>query len=123
MKRAPFIVDNGSYPYETLVAIGCSDAEIITFLKRKRKYKLNDEERDAIRMRGKGRTVTLKCGAVMLRTTDIKDRVSFSAILAHEIFHAVYFVLDSCGLRLVDHSDEAFAYQIEYLTRKIHERL
>lgn len=39
--------------------------------------------------------------------------------LVHEVFHAVYAVLDNKGVVLCDESEEVFAYQIEMLLRLI----
>ena len=39
--------------------------------------------------------------------------------LAHEIFHVIYFSLSDRGFRLSDESQEAFAYQIEFLMDKV----
>lgn len=39
--------------------------------------------------------------------------------LVHEVFHAVHFVMMKKGLKLSDDSEEAYAYQLEFLMKKI----
>ena len=41
------------------------------------------------------------------------------AVLAHEIFHATCMAMDFVGLHLCPESDEAYAYNISMLMRKV----
>lgn len=43
--------------------------------------------------------------------------------LAHEVFHAVTFLFHRIGMRLSRKSDEAYAYAIDDLTRRIYEEM
>lgn len=43
--------------------------------------------------------------------------------LAHEIFHAVTFILTRIGMSLTNESDEAYAYLIGYLTKEIYKHI
>ena len=74
-------------------------------------------------MTGCGRTVMLLGGQTILRLDIVKSKPDFYACLAHEVFHAVEFLFDRIGLKLSDDSGEAFAYQMQYLTRSILEKL
>jgi hypothetical protein len=54
-------------------------------------------------------------GNVMIRVySEVKTPEQYNT-LVHELFHAVDFVLDFRGLKLVDGSDEAYTYMIGYL--------
>lgn len=122
MKKKIFIVDHGTYPFDILVCIGVGDEEIYKQIE-KTGYRLSEKERDFIRMEGEGRTVILEGGQTVLRLALKKDAIKFYATLAHEIFHAVDMLFKRINLKLDENSDEAFAYQIEYLTGSIYEKL
>jgi len=117
-----FTVNHGTYPFDVLVAIGQEHEDIVRWFKRK-KIKLSEEETEKLWMSGKGRTVMLKSGATVLRVDDIKNKADFHAHLSHEIFHAVEFLFDKIGLEHNVDAGEAFAYQIQYLTGSIYEKL
>jgi hypothetical protein len=42
-------------------------------------------------------------------------------VVAHECFHATYWILNNVGIWLHDSSDEAYAYLQQYLMRKINQ--
>lgn len=124
MKKQMFIVNNGTYPFDILVCIGQEHKDICKFIEKKKKYKLNKEEKEDIFMTGEGRTVRLRGGQTILRVGILKNKVHFRATLAHEIFHAVEFLFDRIGIKYnLEKSGEAFAYQIQYLTGSIYEKL
>lgn len=66
-----------------------------------------------------GRTVSLPDRGVIIYLPTIPTNSKGYAVLAHEIFHAAYLVLDKAGVRCTDSSDEAYAYLIQFLTEKI----
>ena len=41
------------------------------------------------------------------------------ALIAHEIFHVVWFTMREVGMPLSDDSDEAYAYYTQFLTQSI----
>jgi hypothetical protein len=43
--------------------------------------------------------------------------------IAHEVFHAVQFLMDKIGCNLAHESEEPYAYLIQYVTNKIYENL
>jgi hypothetical protein len=123
MKKQIFIVDHGTYPFDVMVCIGRSHAEVVKSLS-KRGYKLDDEETEKLWMSGKGRTIMLRNGATILRIDRFRRKADFYPFLFHEIFHAVEFLFEKIGLKHdVETSSEAFAYQIQYLTGSILEQL
>ena len=117
-----FTVDHGTFPFDILVCIGCEHEDIISKLK-KLGQKLDEEEIEKIWMEGRGRTIMLRNGQTVLRLDNIKNKVDFHATLSHEIFHAVEFLFDKIGIKHSKKSSEAFAYQIQYLTGSIYEKL
>lgn len=116
-----FVIDGGSYPFDTLVCIGQKAEDIYKFIEKT--HKLSTEEKENILMDGHGRTVTLSQGQIVLRVDITKNLEDFFAVLAHEIFHAVEFAFARIGIKHSDSSSEAYAYQIEFLFRKIYEKL
>lgn len=74
-------------------------------------------------MEGMGRTLMLRSGQVILRLENRKRKEDFRATLSHEIFHVVEFLFYRLGIGYSEKSSEAFAYQIEYLTGSIYEKL
>jgi hypothetical protein len=56
------------------------------------------------------------------KTTCIRFLNYNKGIVAHEIFHAVDFVMNDIGMKLTEESDEAYAYFVQYLTDQIYFR-
>lgn len=46
-----------------------------------------------------------------------------TATLAHEIFHIACYIMEKAGISLCHESDEAYAYLIGYITKKVNECL
>lgn len=63
-----------------------------------------------------------RLGVVIIRiySTEINTPYGMN-VLAHEIFHAVYSLLDDRGLKLTSESEEAFSYLTGYLMQKCYE--
>ena len=66
-------------------------------------------------------THSIKYGSVV--TIWINPRKTGIPVLAHELLHAITYVLDARGLVLSDHTDEAYAYYLEWLMRESLARL
>lgn len=123
MKKQTFVVNHGTYPFDVLVCIGTTHAEVTSVLGKKLGRELDDEESDRLLMRGQGRTVILRGGETVLRIDILKTRSEFHAILAHEIFHCVEMLFDRIDLKHDISCGEAFAYQIAHITRQIYEKI
>jgi hypothetical protein len=119
MRKSRFLlIKDDVWRNEILITDG-TDKELYAYIWRTKKYKFTDEEKMHLTLDADGRTVQLKHGACIIRLRKEKTRIGIDiATLAHEIFHAVYFVLDRKGVRLVEGSDEAFAYYIGFIMRK-----
>lgn len=118
-----FLVNHGTYPFDILICIGSTHKEILTWLKKNKKIKLSKEDEDSLFMEGNGRTSMLESGATVMRIRNLKNKCDFHATLAHEIFHSVEFLFDKIGLPHKLSSGEAYAYQIQYITGSIYEKL
>lgn len=117
IKKRNFIISWEIYPFDVLVSIGEEHADILKHIK-KTGYELDDEEKEKIWMSGRGRTIMLKGGQTIVRLdTETPD------VIAHEVFHAVAFLMDKIKIKLTQDSDEAFAYAIEFLTKRIYKEL
>lgn len=122
MKKQSFRIDHGTYPFDILVCIGYSHHDVCVAVK-KTGYVLNDSERDKLHKEGIGRTVMLEGGATVIQVDPIKDKAHFHANVAHEIFHAVEFLFNAAGLKHHISAGEAWAYQVQHLTKQFYEKL
>ena len=71
----------------------------------------------------KARTVMFDGNQTMIRMRNYPESAKDRGLLSHEIFHAVDFILDRIGMKLIQESCEAYAYLIDYITRKIYEHI
>jgi hypothetical protein len=118
-KVKPFIVNHGTYPFDILVCIGSSDAEVIAILS-KSGCELDSEDKELLKINGDGRTIMLVGGQTVLRLKDLKDK----SYLIHEIFHAVEFLFNKIGIKHdLTTSGEAYAYQMQYIFKEIDKHL
>lgn len=115
-----FIVGHAGYPFDVMVCIGATDAQVESALKR-RGYSVDDIERERFRMspNGRGRTSTLRGGQTILRLLCWHADPDDFGHLAHEIFHCVDMLFVKIGIELSRKSDEAYAYAIGNLSRRI----
>lgn len=72
--------------------------------------------------KGRGRTV-LSDGKMILRLAGYPESAEDYGLLQHEIFHVAELGLHDLGMKLTMDSDEAYAYTIQFLTRKIYKLL
>ena len=101
-----------------MVSFGQSDDELKKALS---KYKI--EWDDNFKMEGQGRFVMTPDNGSLLRLWNYPESCEEYGTLAHEIFHAVDFILRRVGITLSDDSHEAYAYLIGYLTKEIYKRI
>ena len=106
------------FPFDVLIAVSTYE-EVIKYIENNKKYQLNDEEKEKLEMTGNGRTVILGGGQTIIRLKRQKTSLGIDVCdLAHEIEHAVYFILERIGVKHNIDSDEVFAYYQAYLMRK-----
>ena len=113
-----FIVSLGVFPFEIMFSINESDDVL---LKRLRKYKIDEEELLKFVYdyeHSNGRTTMFKTNHTVIRLTKKNDNFDVVGTLAHEIFHAVTFILDEIGVKFkLGVSDEIYAYCIGHVMK------
>ena len=115
-----FVINAAVYPFDTVVAIGQIEADIVKYIESELKYELDNEEKTYfVKFAGKGKTLQLKNGTGVLWVKRFNDGPFSHGVLSHEIFHVAYQILCSVGIKLTDSSEEAFSYLIQYLTQEI----
>lgn len=65
-----------------------------------------------------GRTIDLGSGQLVYLRELPKDEKGY-ALLAHEIFHAVFMMTKKIGIEYSSEGEEAYAYLIQYLTETV----
>lgn len=115
-----FILPLVVYPFDVMVSFGQSDDQLKDCLK---KRGIKWDEILEMPPTGLGRTAMLDGNQTILRLKDVPISVTDYGTLAHEIFHAVVFILDRVGIELCRQSDEAYAYLIGYITKEIYKRI
>lgn len=123
LNQQSFKMDAGCYPFDVMVCIDMSDEEV--FEKLNHHVDLTDEEKITLKLEdiGKGRTVQLSGGQVVLRLVDMSLDEAHEFI-AHEIFHIVEFILGRVGISHdVNISGEAYAYLIQHFTKQFYYEL
>lgn len=117
-----FIIPLVVYPFDVMISINQTNDEIEKSLK----FKGIDYSDVNVRCDSstrRGRTIMFKGNQTLIRMFEFELTPNCYGYLAHEIFHAVEFVMERIGMKLCHKSDEAFAYLIQYLTTEIHKRL
>lgn len=108
-KIIPYVI----YPFNVIVSF-----QKFSELEKTLKEILHEDVWDEIKIFDNdfsARTVMFSSGQ-----TCICFRKFYHGIVAHEVFHAVDFLMDKIGMSLVPESNEAYAYLIEYLTNEIY---
>lgn len=109
------MINKSVYPYDMLFTIGSTEKEIINYIEKRCKYKLDDEEKRFINIAGKGgRTVRFKNNAMLIWV-----HTDYIPVIGHEIFHAVELLMEKINAKLTEETSEPYAYMIEYLWKEI----
>ncbi len=112
------------YPFDILLTCGTTGDEIIQYLEKNFGHKVSAEDKPLFVIPGNGRTIVLEGGQTVLWLKDFSPTYSFDlAILAHECFHAIDFLLRRIGVKLSADSDEVYAYTLQYIFRTAFEDL
>lgn len=112
-----FIIDHGTYPFDVLFCVSLTRDEVLKQLK-KLGYEPTEKELEALNFDGEGRTVMLEGGQTILW---VKNQTP--SHIAHEVFHAVEFLFNRIDLPHDIEHGEAWAYQIQHLTKQIYQKL
>ena len=105
----------GTYPMYLMLSVSQSDDELAANI-RSQPPEYDDPCTTA-------HTYQLPDGLIVLRLRFFPRTPLGFAILGHEIFHAVEFLMDRVGIPRSLDTSEAWAYSISYLTEKIYKEL
>ena len=109
------------YPFDVMVSIDETDSKLKKKLK---SYGISGLGRDSSwkypNSTATGRTIMFPSNQTLIRLRSVPKTPFEFGVLAHEIFHAVTFIMHKIGMKLkIMQSDEAYAYLIGYLTKEI----
>lgn len=123
-KSQNFIIPLKIYPFDVMVSFGETNEQVDKVLK---KYDLTADDVHAATFTSRtvqGRTVMFSSNQTLIRLKSYPRTPIEYGDLQHEIFHAVTFIMDRIGMKLVIvESDEAYAYLVGYLTTEIYKRI
>lgn len=112
MAKLNIIIPLVVYPFDVMVSIGQTDKELSLELL---KYGIDDIRELLLSETVRGRTIMFEGNQTVIRL-----KVFDAAVLCHEVFHAVTFILSKVGIPLeVMKSDEAYAYLLEYIVGEV----
>jgi hypothetical protein len=108
------------YPFDLLVSYQEYESLETTLKKKlpKDNHYIINEFQDDTNTTTHARTIMFDNGA-----TCIHIRKLDHGTIAHEVFHAIQFLMDKIGCNLTQESGEPYAYLVQYVTNKIYENL
>lgn len=118
-----FVIPLVVYPYHVMISVGESDTELI---KRVKKYGVTKEDLVsgmALDFIEHGRFSMLPGNQMLIRVREYNSTPDWYGTLQHELFHCVEFFMRKLRMELHDHSGEAYAYLIQYLTTEAYKSL
>jgi hypothetical protein len=124
--RKFFVIETPPYPFSIAVSIGQTKRDFNTSIKTLGNYNLNDiiEFFSCSHMGQTCNNEGDNLVIVMLKAD------ANHGVIAHELFHAVTFVMSKVGINLHSLSEdknnsteEAYAYMIEYITNKFYDKI
>ncbi len=119
-----FIIPLIVFPFDVMVSIGETDADLFKKLKR---HGIEDTDFEVAQYTDDscmGRYALFPGNQTLIRIRKSPKTPEEYGTLQHEIFHAVSCILDRMGMELVIlKSDEAYGYLTGYLTEEIYKKL
>lgn len=105
------------FPFDVLVTWNTTDEEVKKYLKRKYGIELSDEDSKLLSFEdtGRGRSMMLDTNQTIIRFKNKPDM----GVIAHEVNHAVFFLMDRVNIKHSFDCDEIWAYLTEYLVNEI----
>lgn len=117
-KKEYYLVKGTVFPFDILITL-FDDDKLIKFIEKTMGYELDQEEKNKLPMNGVGRSIMLKGGQTIIRLRKEKTILGYDLpTLAHEIEHAIFFIMDKVGIKHTEDSDEVFAYYQAYVLRE-----
>ncbi len=115
------IIDIEIYETDVMVCVGGADelrAELgIYDIAQEEKEHIVSEAESSVAV-----TSMLQCGSVVMAFQPGLSREYFIGAVAHEAFHAACMIMEKIGVSFTGYHDEAYAYLIQLLTKKICEK-
>lgn len=121
-KKAGFLLIKGeTLPYDVVVCLGPTKEELLAHFDKNFIGALTRNDIEALgEGKSKGRVIRCENNAYILWLMKYPTRPEDFGYLAHEIFHVADLMLRKAGASLSDDSDEIWAYQIDWLTKRIY---
>lgn len=119
--KSGFLLIKGEvWPYSVIVCLGVEKQHILDYgnIKFIKPFTIKDEEK--LEMKGHGLTLRLENRAFVLWLKKFPKTPEEFGYLSHEIFHVADMILFHAGMTLSPDSDEAWAYLIDWYTKKIY---
>jgi hypothetical protein len=118
-----FTIHDPVYVHDILVAVDEPDARVYRTLERLTGEKLDDEDREILKVPGRARTVIFPGGVRVMRLPKYKNSPGWHSVLAHEAYHAATFLMGKVGIKRGDESDEAVAYEVQFMVHAVLSRV
>lgn len=125
MYSGNFIIPLVVYPFDVMISVGESDKQVRSAVRKRLHaddFTVFDGDPHLFHMVNgcHARTVHNPFGGqTVIRFESEPDH----GIVAHEIFHAVNYVLTRVGITLSQDSDEAYAYLLHYVVSQYYEKV
>ena len=120
MKKTFDVIPLVIYPFDVYISINQTDNEL-------KKSMGGQDMTDSEGLFNLPETTAARCVMLPSNLTVIRFKIGDEIRhdhIAHEIFHAVTFIMERVGMEfIVMKSDEAYAYLIGYITKKVYEIL
>lgn len=118
-----FIIPWEIYPFDVMVCIGENRKAIKKLLDKQFGVKYSKDDHGPAT--AAGRTVMFPSNATLIRLDFWPITSGHKGELAHEVFHAVSYLMDRIGMGPLNiyANAEAYAYAVSYLTQRIYEKV
>lgn len=118
-----FILPLRIYPFDVLISVGQTDRELKSVLneygEKRNDYQFLMNLDETVL----ARTAILPSNRTIIRFNNDIPQSKLVGLIAHEVFHAVVYIMSRIGMKLKPCSDEAYAYLIDYMTQEIYNRI
>lgn len=107
-----------------MFSLGQTDEELFQVLKLSELVTEMDGSSQWKNTKQLGYAIEFTGGQTLIRLRRIPETPIEHGALAHEILHAAQFILNRVGIKyLLDYSDEAYTYLVQFITQKFHETI
>lgn len=122
--KSNFIIKCDIYPFEVMVSIDQTNDQLFKALEPYGYIRKECEELWDMSETVQGKCIMTTINHTIIRLKSMPDKYLFMGNIAHEVFHAVTFIMSSIGMKFkLEVSDEAYSYLTGYLTERIYREL